>query len=273
VIRPLVVLAIALVLWPAPAGPRARLGTVDGFRVPPSWTRETLLSPVLAGLGALAGGAALSTPLVAVLAGGCTALAARALAARRRSAAADGGLLELAGALGVLSAELRAGRSLDGAARAAAAACPTASTGRDLATVVGSRAAGAPPDVGDVVDQDLARIGAAVELSVRSGCSLAAVLAAVEDDLRARHRHRAELRSATAGARASATVLAGLPVVGLAMGSGVGADPWRVLTTTGAGQVLLVVGVLLELAGIAWTARLTRRAVPTLFTEEPARGP
>jgi tight adherence protein B len=56
-------------------------------------------------------------------------------------------------------------------------------------------------------------------------------------------------------------VLAGLPLLGLAMGSGVGADPWQVLTTTGTGQVLLVAGVALELAGLAWTRRLVRRAV------------
>jgi tight adherence protein B len=64
-----------------------------------------------------------------------------------------------------------------------------------------------------------------------------------------------------AGPRASAGVLAGLPVLGLLMGSGVGADPWRVLTTTGTGTVLLVAGVALEGAGLAWSARLIRRAV------------
>ena len=55
--------------------------------------------------------------------------------------------------------------------------------------------------------------------------------------------------------------LAGLPVLGLLMGAGVGADPWRVLTTTGRGTALLVGGVALELAGTAWSARLVRRAV------------
>jgi tight adherence protein B len=45
------------------------------------------------------------------------------------------------------------------------------------------------------------------------------------------------------------------------MGSGVGADPWHVLTATGAGQLLLALGVGLELTGIAWSARLTNRAL------------
>jgi tight adherence protein B len=47
----------------------------------------------------------------------------------------------------------------------------------------------------------------------------------------------------------------------LAMGSGVGADPWRVLTTTPAGSVLLVAGVSLELAGLEWSRRLVQRAL------------
>jgi tight adherence protein B len=213
----------------------------------------------------------LSTPLVAVLAGGCAALGARALAVRRRKAAAEGRLLALAEALAVLSAELRAGRPLDAAMVTAAAACPDQPTAHELASVVRSRASGAVPGGGGL-DPDLTRVGGAVELSVRTGCSLAAVLTALEDDLRARHRQRAELRSATGGPRASATVLAGLPVVGLAMGSGVGADPWGVLTTTGAGQVLLVLGVLLEVAGVTWTGHLTRRAVRELVADGAARG-
>jgi tight adherence protein B len=87
------------------------------------------------------------------------------------------------------------------------------------------------------------------------------VVTAVEDDLRARARAGTELRAAVAGPRASATVLAGLPVLGLLMGSGVGADPWRVLTTTGTGTVLLLAGVGLEVAGLAWSDRLVRQAV------------
>jgi tight adherence protein B len=100
-----------------------------------------------------------------------------------------------------------------------------------------------------------------VVLSTRTGCSLAAVLAALEDDLRARRRAQAELRAAVAGPQASAVLLSCLPALGLAMGSGVGADPWRVLTTTGTGQVLLVLGVALEVSGVVWSGRLVRRAM------------
>jgi tight adherence protein B len=162
-------------------------------------------------------------------------------------------LLGTAEALGVLAAELRAGRSIPDAVAAAAATCPDRQLGQELARTLQAPSPDAAPE--------LLPIASAVELSMRTGCSLAAVTAALEDDVRARHRHRLELRTATAGPRASAVVLAGLPVLGLVMGAGIGADPWRVLTTTGIGQVLLVAGVLLEVAGIAWVGRLTRRAL------------
>ena len=97
-------------------------------------------------------------------------------------------------------------------------------------------------------------------MSARTGCSLAAVVVAAEDDLRSRLRTRAELTAALSGPRASAAVLAGLPVLGLLMGAGVGADPWQVLTTTPVGTALLVAGTGLDAAGLAWSGRLAARA-------------
>jgi tight adherence protein B len=268
----LLALAAALVAWPGEGAPLRRLtgraGLPPGL-VPPA---AALTSPAVAGPAGLVVGAVLSTPLVAVLCGGCAALGARAVGARQRAAAADVRVLALADGIAVLSAELRAGRSTMAAVAAAAEACPDEGTGRELSTALTAAAAGASGTAGGEVSPDLTRIRAAVELSVATGCSLVAVLTALEDDLRARHRQRLELRSATAGPRASAIVLAGLPVLGLAMGSGVGADPWRVLTTTGPGQVLLVAGVLLEVAGVAWVGRLTRRAAPELFPVGRPRG-
>ncbi|WP_448614422.1 type II secretion system F family protein [Modestobacter sp. URMC 112] len=201
-----------------------------------------------------------STPVVAGLAGVCAAGTARALRTARRAAAERRRVQAVAEGLGVLAAELRAGRSVEESAGAAAAGCPDALAGAALGLVL--RSGVPPPGEGpDAVQQVLARVAAAVRLSARTGCSLAGVATAVEDDLRARARAETELRAAVAGPRASAAVLAGLPVVGLLMGSGVGADPWRVLTTTGTGTALLVVGVALELAGVTWSARLVRRAV------------
>jgi tight adherence protein B len=259
VLTALAAAALAALAWPSGAARRrARLrmlaprrwAITQVPRVGGSWW----LPPVSAGLATVAG-ALLATPLVAVLAGLLAGLAARSWLRRSRDGHESERLLALGRGLAALAADLRSGRSLEAATDAAAACCGDGRTGQQLLRAV--RAA----DTGGDVDEPLARISAAVHLSARTGCSLAEVIGAVEDDLRARHRQALELRAATAGPRAGALLLAGLPVLGLAMGSGVGADPWRVLTTTGTGQVLLVAGVALEVAGVAWSGRLVRRAV------------
>jgi tight adherence protein B len=252
--------AAAVLLWPDRRTQR-RWRLREEHR---PWMRPPHLDgrslPALAAGAAAAVGAAGSTWLVALLAAIVAAVAARAWQARRAARRHDVVLLRLTEGLAALAAELRSGRPLSAATDAAVAACGDDDSGHALAGAV--RAPDAPPEAVDaVLAGALERISAAVRLSTRTGCSLAGVLGAVEDDLRARRRAEEELRSATAGPGASALVLAGLPVLGLAMGSGVGAHPWRVLTTTGTGQLLLVAGVALELAGLAWSRRLVRRAV------------
>lgn len=251
--------AAALLLWP---GRRAvvRLPDPPGTPVPVLAGRRAGTPVVLGAALAAAVGAALSTSLVAVLAAAGGAAGVRAAARRRDTAQVDAGLRGLADGLGALAADLRSGRSLEAAAAAAEHACGDPGTGRSLVRAVRTPEVSPTQASGEIADA-LARIAAATLLSTRTGCSLAAVTTAVEDDLRARARHRAELRAATAGPRASAVVLAGLPLLGLFMGSGVGADPWGVLTTTGAGQALLVAGVALEAAGLAWSHRLVERAL------------
>jgi tight adherence protein B len=253
--------ALALLLWPGrQAMRRGRLELVtgrSGRRDGPQ--RADVPVPVLAGLVACGVAAVLSTPLVAVLAGIAAFAAVRTWTAARQDRQAEVRLLALTEGLGALAADLRSGRSVDAATTSAVAACADEESGRALARAI--RAPGASPGGEGDLRPSLYRISAGVLLSSRTGCSLAAVVAAVEDDLRARHRQRLELRSATAAPRASALLLAGLPALGLAMGSGVGADPWAVLTTTGTGQTLLVAGVTLELAGVAWSRRLIARAL------------
>ncbi|MBB3083448.1 type II secretion system F family protein [Geodermatophilus sabuli] len=260
----LVLLGAALLSWPgSPALRRTRRLAATGGRGRIPVPVPRLPRPVLWGAGAAAVAALLSTPLVAVLAGAAAVLAARTGDRRRAGVREEARLTALAEALAALAAELRSGRSLTEATAAAVAACADEESGRALAgSVVGPRAGPDPGGrTGTEVEQALQRVSAAAALSRRTGCSLASVLGAVEDDLRARSRQRQDLRSLTAGPRASAALLAGLPLLALGMGSGIGADPWRVLTTTATGQVLLVLGVALEGAGLAWSARLVRRAV------------
>jgi tight adherence protein B len=254
--------ALALLLWPARPAPRSRRLAMSTRPVLPPATRWGRV-PVAPATGflvaAVAGG--LSTPRLAVLAGIAGFLSARSWVARRGDGHTEERLAALTEGLAALAADLRSGRSLDAATGAAVAACGDSGCGRALARALRSPGAGPEPGQDAALTEALGRVSAAVRLSERTGCSLAAVAGAVEDDLRARARHRRELGAAVAGPRASATVLAGLPVLGLAMGSGVGADPWAVLTTTATGQVLLVVGAALELAGLVWSGRLVRRAL------------
>jgi tight adherence protein B len=253
-------LAAALLLWPGRAALRRerRRSLSPGADAAPRPGAEVPL-PALAAVATGGVAVLLSTPLVAVLAGGCAAFGARAELRRRAGVQEEARVTALVEALTALGAELRGGRSLEEATRAAVAACADEDSGRALARAVRTPEDGGPEADGEL-GRALARVAAAARLSGRTGCSLAAVVSAVEDDLRARSRQRLELRSATAGSRASAALLAGLPVLGLVMGGGVGADPWHVLTATPTGQVLLVAGVGLEVAGLAWSARLVSRA-------------
>lgn len=254
--------ALAVLLWPdAGAIRRARLRSLG-----PAAGRARRLAvapplPVTVGVAAAAVAALVSTPLVAGLAALAGVVGGRSWVARRQVRRAEDRLRSLTEGLGALGAELRSGRSFDAATDAAVAACADEECGAALAGALRAPGLPEPPGTDAELVAALRRVSAGVRLSARTGCSLAAVVAAVEDDLRARQRLRQELRTATAGPRASAVLLAGLPVLGLAMGSGVGADPWRVLTTTGTGQLLLATGVVLELVGLSWSTHLVRRAV------------
>jgi tight adherence protein B len=98
-------------------------------------------------------------------------------------------------------------------------------------------------------------------LADRYGIPLADLLDAVRSDTEQRVRFAAEVQARLAGPRATAAVLAGLPLLGLVLGHAVGAAPLRVLSETSAGQGLLVIGTGLVCAGVLWSARLMSGAV------------
>ena len=255
--------ALAVLIWPDRRGESYRRAALLTARSPVPRSPRLPVA-LLAVLGAVGAAATVSTPLVALLAGILALAGARSWQAAGHSRRGEERLTGLAEGLGALAAELRSGRSLEAATTAAVAACGNADSGESLARAVRTPAAASStrsPPADDPVGAAVGRISAAVLLSGRTGCSLADVVTAVDGDLRARRGHRQELRAAVAAPRASAMLLAGLPLLGLAMGSGVGADPWHVLTGTGTGQVLLTTGVALELVGIAWSRRLVGRVL------------
>jgi tight adherence protein B len=150
--------------------------------------------------------------------------------ARERVAAVD--------AVSILAAELRAGRP-----------APQA-----FATVP----VGDGPGAGAVA----ARLTSAVELAESSGAPLADVLDRLDIHLRAMDRARRTAHAQAAGARASAALLAVLPVAGAGLGYLVGVDPVHTLFHTPVGAACAVVAVLLQLAGVAWSERISQVEVP-----------
>jgi tight adherence protein B len=65
-----------------------------------------------------------------------------------------------------------------------------------------------------------------------------------------------DLAAAVSGARASAALLAVLPVLGVAMGVGLGAAPLEVLFHTSVGHGALAAGTVLTAVGVLWTEHL-----------------
>jgi tight adherence protein B len=187
--------------------------------------------------------------------------------ARREQTRSITAAADVVQALGLLVGELRAGAHPAVAAEHTAAdAGPAASavlrtiarTARLSGDVAAALRRQADADIG--LEQPLRQLAAAWTLGSRHGIPLADVLEAVRRDLDHQVRARRRLHSALAGPRATATVLATLPILGLLLGQAVGAQPWHVLTGHPAGQVLLVLGSALICAGFSWSARLAGRA-------------
>jgi tight adherence protein B len=266
-------LAAAVLCWPADGG-RGRLGRLrrswtaqqgpSSGRIAQHWIgqRRVVLVALSAGLGTLLAG--LGGGLAAAMVIGTVTARWRARQDRRAAAAAATGLSD---ALEVLVAELRAGAhpgdavmaaTTDGhpeVARVLSEAATAARLGGDVPAVLRGAGAGSLPTW-------LGRLAHAWSLADRHGIPLADLLDAVRADSEQRVRFAAEVDARLAGPRATAAVLAGLPLLGLALGQAVGADPGRVLGSTTAGQFLLVIGTGLACAGVLWSARLTAAVSP-----------
>jgi tight adherence protein B len=224
-----------------------------------------LLVTLAVGVGALLAG--LGGGLAAAMVTGTAAARWRAGRGHRVAATAATGLSD---ALGVLVTELRAGAHPADAVQAAADSHIDGSP--DVAQTLASVAAAArlggnvPVMLGGVGPAHLRpwldRFAKAWALADRYGIPLADLLDAVRCDTEHRVRFAAEVQARLAGPRATAAVLAGLPLLGLALGHAVGAAPWRVLSGTPVGQLLLVIGTGLACGGVLWSARLVSGAVP-----------
>jgi tight adherence protein B len=252
----MVLLAAALVVWPARTASRRLTALTVGRRCPRRWpTPNTAAVGLMAAVGGglvLGIGGAVAAGLIGTVA--LRQWQARKLAHDRVRATAD-----LAETLRSLVAELRAGAHPVIAAESVAVDAPAVGAQAMRTIAAAARLGG---DVARTVTEPLlADTVHAWVLAERHGLPLADVLAAVVRDLDQRARFARQVRARMAGPRASAAVLAYMPLAGVALGEVMGAHPIRVLGHTTLGQVLLVVGVGLACAGVLWSARLTHQAV------------
>jgi tight adherence protein B len=108
--------------------------------------------------------------------------------------------------------------------------------------------------------EGLRAVAAGWTVASNSGASLAAVLDRVGGGLRDQSAARAEVESALEPPRATARMLAVLPVFGVLLGSAMGAEPLSFLLHTSAGRVCLLAGATLALGGVAWVEHLAAGA-------------
>lgn len=184
----------------------------------------------------------------------------RLWAVRRRSEGKT-----LGAALELLAAELRAGAH-------PARALAVAGTEGVGPVAVGLRAVASRCELGgDVVDGLLSlsetsvipghwgRLATYWGLAVQHGLPISALIRAAYSDLVERERFSERVDASLAGARATAAILAVLPVLGVALGELFGARTIELLLGSGVGGLLLVAGVILACGGLLWSDRITDR--------------
>jgi tight adherence protein B len=254
---PVAAMALAAALLVVPVSPRRRL--VRQRRR--STARLLLVVAVLA-----AAGAALCVPVTTSVA---AALALGTLALRRRRhvtkrGAADEGRA-LQGGLEVLVGELRIGahpvRAFDIAAEETGG-----TVGAAFRSVAARAGLGADVSAGlhavaarSTLAHEWDRMAVFWQLAAQHGLAVSTLMRAAQLDIVERQRFYSRVEAGMAGARATAVILAGLPVLGVVLGELIGAAPVAFLSGGGVGGLLLVIGVALLCAGLWWADRITDR--------------
>jgi tight adherence protein B len=171
----------------------------------------------------------------------------------------------LAGALELLTAELRAGAHPVRAFDATAAETP-GPVGTGLAEVAARARLGADVAAGlravadrSGIPRHWERLAGCWQLGSDHGLPIGMLMHTAHLDLAERARFAAQVDAGMAGARATAAILTGLPVLGVVLGELLGAAPVAFLVRGAGGGWVLVVGVVLVCAGVLWSGRITDR--------------
>lgn len=249
--------ALALAVLTVPSRPRLMRPSTSRRRLPPIVV-VVALAAALATLLPVSG-------VVAAAAAAATAVMRRRTSTARRARALEAAALQ--SALDVLAGELRVGVHPVSAFETAAREVDEPVAG-DLRAVAARARLGADVAAGlrssaesSRLPEHWERLALFWRLAQTHGLAVATLIRAAHRDIVERERFAARVDAGMAGARATAAVLAGLPVLGIGLGQLIGADPVMFLLSGGAGGWLLAVGVSLACCGLVWSDRITGRAL------------
>lgn len=220
-------------------------------------------------LGASGGGAAVVLLSPATLATGALIVVVTLIRRRRRrqhQLRHDEGRI-LAAALETLAGELSVGAHPVHALNAASIEA-TGTVGIALRTVAARARLGADVGAGFMAMAQLStvpiyweRLAICWQLAIDHGLALSTLIGTAYRDIVQRQRFTDQVEAGLAGARATAGILALLPILGIALGELMGAKPIAFLIGGGTGSGFLFVGVLLLSAGLIWADRITDRSI------------
>ncbi len=105
------------------------------------------------------------------------------------------------------------------------------------------------------------RLAVCWQLAAEHGLGMSTLMRAAQSDIAERQCFSARVTSKLAGARATATILAGLPVLGVLLGELIEAQPLRFLLGSQAGGFSLAVGTALACGGLLWSDRIADRVM------------
>ena len=233
-------------------GPRRELGRGRGWSVSPLVRGGSVVLGVMIAVAT----SRASWAIVAATAVGVALFVLRQLRHSRARIASSRLHVDTVSALDLLAAELRAGilphQAIEALADDAPFLRPAAAAAiRGGDVVAALRASSIEPGAAALAD-----LAGAWHVAERAGAPLADVLDRVAATARDDAELEREVQAEAAPARATGRLMAVLPVLGLALGAGMGADPVHVLTGTVVGASCLAAGVALACTGVAWVDRI-----------------
>jgi tight adherence protein B len=251
-------LALALLITPGPA--RHRIQARTPANRSPRWIVVLTCLAVPAIILAVAAPAGVAAAVGMV--GGTVEIRRRRRLRLRRcvseATALQGGLDVLVGELRIgahpVAAFENAAGEVDG--RVAASFRAVAARARMGADVAAGISSGAHQSS---LPEHWERLAVCWHLAQTYGLAIATLMQTAQRDIVERERFSARVNASMSGARTTAAVLAGLPLLGIGLGQMIGADPLRFLLSGGVGGWLLVIGVALTCTGMLWSDRITRK--------------